>query len=383
MNSKVLCVDDDANVLKAFRRNLRGRFDLETCSGGEEALALIGRQGPYAVVVADMRMPGMDGVQLLTRLRQEAPDTVRIMLTGNADQQTAVDAVNQGHVFRFLTKPCPPEELALALTAALREYRLTRAERELLEHTLSGSVKVLGDILALQDPTTFGQCQIVRERLRKFLRSFVAGPAWPLEIAVMLYRIGLITIPPAVLHKARNGETLSGPEQDLMDEVPELGARLLQNIPRLESVAEIVRYQCKHFDGTGHPRDQVAGEEIPLGARVLKVLADWVELESRSLPRALAVEELRIRAGWYDPRVREAALAAFDVPAFGPDLAQRPGRMIKASELQLGQMLLANVETLDGMMIIAAGNVIYDTVLQKIRNFATLSGLKEPIRIAE
>jgi len=140
MSVKILCVDDESNVLEAYQRNLRKRFTIDTALGGEPALALIASQGPYAVIVTDMQMPGMDGVEFLTRAQQKAPDTVRLMLTGNADQKTAVEAVNKGHVFQFLNKPCPPEMLAVALENGIKQYRLITAEREVLEYTLNGSI---------------------------------------------------------------------------------------------------------------------------------------------------------------------------------------------------------------------------------------------------
>src|SRR6266481_5372243 len=130
MSAKILCVDDEANVLEAYQRNLRKRFSIDTALGGEAALALIGSQGPYAVIVADMQMPGMNGVEFLTLAREKAPDTVRIMLTGNADQKTAVEAVNKGQIFQFLNKPCPPEMLGTALANGVRQYSLITAERE-------------------------------------------------------------------------------------------------------------------------------------------------------------------------------------------------------------------------------------------------------------
>ena len=106
MTTRILCVDDDSNILLGYQRALRKQFQIEVALGGEEGLAAVRNQGPYAVIVADMRMPGMDGVELLAKVREIAPDTVRMMLTGNADQQTALEAVNQGHIFRFMTKPC-------------------------------------------------------------------------------------------------------------------------------------------------------------------------------------------------------------------------------------------------------------------------------------
>jgi DNA-binding NtrC family response regulator len=105
MNTEILFVDDDPEVLAGFRRSLRKEFKIDTAEGGAPALALMRGRSPYAVVVVDMRMPAMNGVEFLMELEKTAPDTIRMMLTGNADQKTARDAVNQGHIFRFLTKP--------------------------------------------------------------------------------------------------------------------------------------------------------------------------------------------------------------------------------------------------------------------------------------
>src|ERR1700691_3098843 len=136
MNDQILCVDDDANILAGFQRSLRKEHALDVALGGAAGLAMMREKGPYSVVVADMQMPGMSGIQFLQEAERLSPDSVRLMLTGNADQKTAMDAVNQGHVFRFLTKPRPAAELAGALKAGLKQYRLVTAERELLENTL-------------------------------------------------------------------------------------------------------------------------------------------------------------------------------------------------------------------------------------------------------
>lgn len=138
MVPKILIVDDDESVLAGFQRSLRKRFTMDVATRGEQALRLLEGETPYAVVVADMHMPGMNGLDLLMRIRDLSPDTSRIMLTGDADQRTAVDAVNHGRVFRFLAKPCEVEALAEALEAGVRQYQLVRAEKDLLEQTLSG-----------------------------------------------------------------------------------------------------------------------------------------------------------------------------------------------------------------------------------------------------
>ena len=142
MTERVLFVDDDPQILNAFRRGLRKRLDLHTAEGGKAGLEALEKEGPFAVVVSDQQMPEMDGITLLREVKNRAPLTVRMMLTGNADQGTAAAAVNEGHIFRFLTKPCTPDELAAAVDAAKEQYRLVTAERDLrrdrLRHAARG-----------------------------------------------------------------------------------------------------------------------------------------------------------------------------------------------------------------------------------------------------
>src|SRR5579864_8815 len=127
MNGKILFVDDEPEVLKGYKRILRGDFQLSTALSGEDALAEIGKKGLYEVVVSDMKMPGMNGIQLLSQVRAVAPQTIRVVLTGHADIETAMTAVNEGAVFRFLTKPCPAGVLKKTLTACLMQYQLVTA----------------------------------------------------------------------------------------------------------------------------------------------------------------------------------------------------------------------------------------------------------------
>lgn len=137
MSEKVFFIDDDENILKAFQRDFRKRFDLLTATGGQEALKHSFTNDPVAVVVCDMRMPGMDGLELLMRIRDISPDTVRIMLTGNSDQQTALNAINQGRIFRFYCKPCPTQTLAEGIEEGIEEYKQIVAEREILEQAFA------------------------------------------------------------------------------------------------------------------------------------------------------------------------------------------------------------------------------------------------------
>lgn len=131
MTKKILFVDDDQNLLDGYKRTLRKEFEADYALGPENGLAAIGSDNEYAVVVADMRMPGMNGIEFLLRVKESSPDSIRMMLTGNADVKTAVEAVNQGNVFRFLTKPCPPDRMKEVLGEAIAEYEHRTRERDL------------------------------------------------------------------------------------------------------------------------------------------------------------------------------------------------------------------------------------------------------------
>jgi response regulator RpfG family c-di-GMP phosphodiesterase len=381
MNDMILFVDDDANVLSAYQRQLRKQFSIDTAPGPEQGLEALARRGPYAVVVSDMNMPGMDGVQFLARARDIAPDTVRMMLTGNASLNTAIDALKEGNIFRFLTKPCPPEILSKSLQAGIEQYRLIKAERDLLEKTLSGSIKVLTDILSMVDPESFGRAVMLRDSTRTLAKALKVPNLWEVVVAAMVAQIGCVTIPPQLTAKARSGQPLSPEETLMLSRVPEIGRNLLGNIPRLESVAKIVLYQNKRFDGSGFPQDAIAQQEIPLGSRILKILSDMAQLESSGMTKPAALKQMRTRVGWYDPDVLGAAVACFASPT--PHVAATDRVVIKAwvKNLCIGQVLMSDVTTQDDTLLISAGHTISETLLEKIKNYAQLTGIKEPIYV--
>lgn len=380
MNPKVLLVDDDEHILAGYQRNLRKQFELDVASAGHVGLERIQRTGPYAVVVADMQMPVMNGIEFLTKVEQLAPDSVRIMLTGNADQKTAMDAVNDGHVFRFLTKPCAPETLKSALQVGVRQYQLINAERELLENTLNGGIKVMTEILALTDPPSFMRAQRLRDAVRQFAVARSMPNTWELELAAMLAPIGYVSIPASVLAKLRASCGLTDSEKKMLMRVPEIGANLLSNVPRLDGVSRAVLYQNKNYDGSGFPGDNVAGEAIPIYARILRVLQDLISLESATLTRAKALTKMKDCVGRYDPKVLESVAASFDV--FLAVDGAGDSRSVALSELRAGQVLSADVTTTDGILIVTAGTRITPMLLEKLLNFAELNAFRGPVKIA-
>ena len=160
---RLLCVDDEPNVVDGISLHLRRAYDVVGAGGGDEGLRRLRDGAPFAVVISDMRMPGMDGATFLAHAREVAPDATRLLLTGHADLSDAIVAVNRGGIFRFLTKPCPPEELRQAVDAAAEQHRLVTAERVLLEQTVRGAVKALTDLLSLTSPVVFGRATRIRK----------------------------------------------------------------------------------------------------------------------------------------------------------------------------------------------------------------------------
>lgn len=381
MSTKILCVDDDANILASYQRSLHKQFELEIALGPEEGLKMLKSKGPYAVVVADMQMPGMNGIEFLTKVEAMTADTVRVMLTGNADQKTARDAVNEGHIFRFLTKPCSPEELAHALYAGLNQHQLIIAERELLENTLNGSVQMLSDILSMLDPVSFGFSQKLRQYACAYAEHMSLPQSWDLELAAMLSQVGCVTVPTTLIQKVRAEESLSEEEKGVMSGLSATAAKLLGNIPRLEPVARIILYQGKHFDGSGFPADDIAGEAIPIGSRILKIFSDLIHYESCGLSFSESLTQMHVRKGYYDPSVLDSVFAYFDISP--PEHAITNGKIVEVTldDLQPGSMLAGKIETLDGWVIVGVGTPVSQIMIEKLRNYDVLNGIKQPIRI--
>jgi response regulator RpfG family c-di-GMP phosphodiesterase len=379
MTDKILFVDDDPHLLASCERNFRRKFAIETAESGADALNKVSTGGPFAVVISDRQMPHMDGITLLARVRECAPDTVRIMLTGNADLEGAIKVVNEGNIFRFLTKPCPPDIIGKAIEDALAQYRLVTAEKELLNRTLSGSIKLLTDILSTTDPDAFGRAQSMRELINYVTKRFPVPNEWEIPLAVMLAPIGNVTIPPQLRLRARTGEVLSKIEERLVAQMPETSARLLANIPRLEGVARIIRHQSLRYDGSGAP-ETLKGEALPFGSRLLKIINDLMELQAGHITRAQALDEMQARLGWYDTALLNAVRGYYGLALCERD-AGNSDIFISLCDLAAGMVLRANIETSDGTLILCSGHQLTEMTLEKVRSFALVSGIKEPIQV--
>jgi response regulator RpfG family c-di-GMP phosphodiesterase len=375
MTDKVLCVDDEPNVLAGYTRVLRNRFAIETECGGGAALAAMDRRGPYAVIVSDLRMPEMDGIQFLAEARQRAPKTVRMMLTGYADVQSAISAVNAGHLFRFLTKPCSADTLGVALEAGLEQYRLVTAEQELLERTVNGSIKVLADVLAMVNAAAFGRATRLRRLASRIGVRLGAEAPWEIEIAAVLSQLGCVTLPEEVIEKTSRGQPLSAAEARLLQDHPKVAHDLVANIPRLDRVATAIAYQDRRYDGGGVPADGARGDAIPLVARILKVALDLDALVMSGTPPMRAVRRLRERAGWYDPMVVDALEAALKSEA------RFALRVVDVVDLAPGMLIAEDVHSASGLLLIAKGQEVTTSLRLRLRNLASYGTLVGPIKV--
>lgn len=372
---KILFVDDERNVLEGIQRHLRKRFTVEVAQGGPAGLEALATQGPFAIVVSDFRMPGMDGVHFLAKVKERTPDTVRMMLTGQADMNGVIDAINQGAIFRFITKPTPPESLIAVLEAGLAQYRLIRAEKELLEETLTGSLKALSDVLALVNPEAFGRASRLKRYVTGLAEHMNLSSLWQYEIAAMLSQIGTIVLPPELQEKINKGQQLTSNEIQAMHQCPASGADLIANIPRMGEIAAMIAYQHKHYDGSGIPHDDCKEQDIPLGARLLKVALDFDSHRIKGLTRHEAHDQLVQQSSRYDPAVLQALKTVF-VPE-----EQYRTISVTLKELTPNMILAEEVTDEKGALLVAKGYELTDWMIERLRTLSKQRPVKQPIGI--
>ncbi len=376
MQEKILIVDDEPNLLSSCKRILRHEpYELYTACGGAEGLAIFGNQGPFAAVISDYRMPGMDGIEFLLKIRQRNPDSVRIMLSGNADMKTAVEAVNQGNIFQFLNKPCPPEILKKSIQTGIGQYRLITAEHELLKNTLTGSIRVLIDILSLINPIAFSRASRIRKYVHHLVTEMHIQNVWQYEIAAMLSQIGCITLPPELLEKASEGETLTREEQSLLDTYPQVGYNLINKIPRLENIARMIGKHQQPFFKFNMDSEVSENDGIAIGAQILKAAIDFDSKVSEGNTKSIAIEKLRKNRGIYNPRLL-TILETVDM------LGDNKGvQSIYLKEIHFGMIAYEDIRAKNGLLLVTKNQEITYPVIVRLKNYAAHVGVCEPFRV--
>lgn len=382
---KILFVDDEQDVLDAFERRLRRNYNVVTACGGEDAIKKMQSKGPFAVIISDMRMPKMTGLQLLKSAKKMQPHVVRIMLTGNTDQKTAIDAVNDGEVFKFLTKPCGSKTLGEVLDSALQEYERRTVERNMLNGTVKQIIQLLCSVLSQGDPDTWNSGLSAMRLLKQLSEKLEIVDSWPMEMAALLARLGVITIPWELRHKWENGEKLSESEKELIDKIPETGYQLLKSVPKLDDVASLVRYHQKYYDGSGYPEDGLKGEDIPQGASIVRLVFDFVEWQNKGKSNRECVKILKSDSHLYDPVVFKALEELF--PGRAQQVKQESEQKlpeikeISAKQLAVGMLLADDIVSSKGAIVIKGKTVVDEVCLNKLLNFMSMEPVKEPLKI--
>lgn len=368
MSDEVLLVDDEPNVLQALRRGLHGRFKVHLAEGGPAALRMLQDDGPFAVVVCDMQMPEVSGLTVLAESKRVAPDTIRVMLTGNADQQTAINAVNQGSVFRFLNKPCPAEKLAETLESAIRQHQSQALERTLLTRTLTGTIGLITEFLALVNPTAFGRGGRIRNLTKQFCSRLQLEETWQYEIAAMLSQIGCVAVPQQLLDRVARGHVLTASEEELLRSQAEIGSRLIAKIPRLEGVAAMIAGQ---IPGQGKSD---SSPSVELGANILRILIDFDLLcEHHSVSEAINWLEVD-ESGKYNRKLLESFTAMV--------LGNIESRQVYVAELAEHMILDENILTRNGDILITKGHELTSPLIHRLRAFEQgAAGVRQPFRV--
>ena len=364
---RVLFVDDEESVLDSLARLVRGYVEAETISSPMEAaqrLEQTKQDGTayYAAIISDMRMPGMDGAALLKHAYAVTPETTRMLLTGYADMRSAMAAVNEGNIFRFLTKPCSPADLRGAITAALDQHQLLVDRRELLDHTLRGAIEALVETLALAEPVAFARASRLRRMTAAVTAELKLPDPWQLEVAAQLGEIGMVTLPDRALEALARGACADRTIAEMLDRLPRLADEVLSRIPRLEAVREIVREQ-QSVNGP------FSRQRPSRPALVLQAVREYDAAVARGLKEADAIELLRDRPH-HDTDILDALQKVASVVVTGSSV-----REIAAASLWVGAVLAADVRSTRGVLLVPRGEPLSEQMLVRLRNYAALSGL--------
>ncbi len=410
----LLFVDDEENIQRSLQRVFRKEgYNLLTASSGKEGLEKV-VQTKVDLILSDQRMPGMSGVEFLREVRKTSPDTVRIILTGYADVQAAMDAINQGEVYRFITKPWNDQDLKLTVKRALQQRDLVLENRRLneltrkqneelkelnrdlekkvqertkeirrkneelsklytdLEENFLDSIRVFASLVELRDSYIGSHSK----RVAAFSRSI--AEKWGLdekevldvEIAAILHDIGKIGISDKVL--AKSYEEMGQEERRVYEQHPIIGQASIQIIDNLQEVGVLIRHHHESWDGTGYP-DGLKEDGIPLGSRIISAVDAYDTMLNRRkytqrVTRFQVIERLKKGRGvQFDPEVVNIFLELLEVKEI--EAAERVEIRIALDQLEEGMILARDLYTSKGILLIPKDEVIRQAHIDKIRNY--------------
>ncbi len=408
--STLLCVDDEPNILSALRRLFRpSGYRVLVAEGGAQGLEIL-RKEPVDLVISDMRMPHMDGAQFLSAVKQEWPDAVRILLTGYADIGSTIEAINQGEIYRYITKPWTDEDMVLTVRQAL-ERRALKREKERLEaltseqnealrelnETLEAkvhlrtadlqsanekvkqsfitAVKIFSTLMEMRHPILAGHSRRVAALARSMAihMGMDNSGVQNVFLAGMLHDIGKIGFTDALL--TRPVRTMTADELLVYRNHPQDGQNALMALDELAPVTQLVRHHHERFDGLGFP-DGLIAQETPLGARLLAVANDYDSLQIgtfsalRFTPEEARQTMEKDRGKRYDPQVLDV-LATVLAGAPKPVVRQRE---CKLSELMPGMVLTRGFTRQGGVLLLGVDQVLSDKLIERMQSYEAAEG---------
>jgi response regulator RpfG family c-di-GMP phosphodiesterase len=379
MTKKILLVDDELLLLNSLRRELSLQYDIDTAESGAEGLEKIANSGPYAVIVSDFRMPKMDGVKFLTHAMEIAPNTVRMMLTGNADLPTAIEAINKGQIFRFLSKPCSGTMLTQSLDAGLRQYQLIMAEKELLERTLKESISMLIEVLAIVNPKAYGRTLRIQQNVSHIVKQLKIENGWQYETAASLSQLGWIIFPQQMLEKIESNQAFSAAEAVIFSKHPFATSKLLQNIPRLELITRMIVGQDRSIDDLCLDPDYPEAYTVDLGSHILKICIDYDQLLLQGLMHDQVIARLQARRSSYQPEIL-ATIASLQ--SYTPQPIPNKVEIIALKELEDGMVVLEPIRDMNGNILVDKHTLITRAILMKLLGLGSqLNSVVEPLKV--
>ena len=359
MNNKILCVDDEEAILKGFQLNLRKDFELHLASNGAEGLEVFDREKGFALVLSDMRMPEMDGATMLSEIKKRDPEVVTVLLTGHTDFESAISAVNEGNVFRMLSKPCPPVTLIKVLRSGLEQHDLIKSKRILLDKTLRGAVDALAQSLSTAKPLFFGRAQRVRRLSNELAEMMKVPNSWRVDVASIFSQLGYISLPESVSEDVYHKRDLPQEVKKLVKQVPIDTQNLITKIPGLEEVDEIlqkmdIQHRFEKDDGSG----------VRTLASIVRVSLDFDFYEESGHDRSVIVQTLKSRSNDYDPVITDFLSNLLVVAEQTFHLEE-----VTVKNLEVGMRLAQELRLDDGFLIASCGADVDRQLLKVIRNY--------------
>lgn len=413
VSTTLLFVDDEPGILSSLRRLFRphGYNILIAASGalGLEAL----EQAPVDLVISDMRMPEMDGATFLKQVRQRWPNTIRILLTGYADVTSTVAAINEGEIYRYVSKPWDDAEIINIVREALERKRLesenlrltaltqtqndelkslnASLEQKVAERTAElqqalsfveqshselkksflTSVQVFASLIELRSGSGGSRLAGHGRRVADFARNLAQrmelndAEVQNIMLAGLLHDVGKLGFSDELLGKAFN--TLTPDQRAQVMKHPVIGQSILMGIEKFKSAAILVRHHHECFDGSGFP-DHLAGIAIPQGSRILSLVNDYDSLQVGTLvQRSLRPEEalsylVENRGKRYDPAVVDAFVRLL-AETKKSGVSELP---VRTMHLKPGMVLSRDLAHRDGYLLLAKGSTLAADVIGQL-----------------